>query len=169
MEDAGFLDKLGGGGRALRRGVGLVLVLAVLAAEGGCTRRFYRLRADREVADVLAGKDHDPRWKVEAFHVYPDPRARFADPANPDRPPMPPDDPAAKALSPNPQRPGKAGVGVFEGDAYLKYLAAWDAENRGAAPKDAPPGPEAAEELAEPRHGGKPFIARLGRPKGLTT
>src|SRR5262249_15631600 len=85
-------------------------------------------QADKEVEHVLAEKDQYPEWKIENFHVYPDPRARFADPTNPDRPPMPPDDPAAWDLSPHPQKPGKAGTKLVEGTGYLELLAAWDAE-----------------------------------------
>src|SRR4051812_18733403 len=94
-----------------KRGAWLML-LAALAALGpsGCTRRFFRTRADKEVADVLCEKDVYPAWKIANFNVYPNPLARYADPTNPDRPPMPPDDPAAHDLSPNPQRPPKAGI-----------------------------------------------------------
>jgi hypothetical protein len=96
----------------------------------GCTRSFYRKCADREVADILKEKDQFPAWRLEQFHVYPDPRARFADPTNPDRPPMPPDDPAAWDLSPHPQQPGHAGVRKIEGTGYLEMLKAWDGANR---------------------------------------
>jgi hypothetical protein len=37
----------------------------------------------------------DPRWAAPRFDVTPDPRSRFFDPYNPDKPPLPPDDPAA--------------------------------------------------------------------------
>lgn len=117
----------------------LVLAGLLLLASLGCTRRFYRNWADREVAGVLEEKDVVPDWKIENYHVYPDSRARFADPDKPDRPPMPPDDPAARALAPNPQRPKHAGVGFHEGAGYLELLAAWDAHNRGqAAPASGP-------------------------------
>src|SRR5262249_25184810 len=46
------------------------------------------------------------------------------------RPPMPPDDPAARDSAPNPQRPPKAGILQVEGNGYLDVLAAWDAANR---------------------------------------
>src|SRR5207249_4245019 len=80
-------------------------------------------------------------------------RARFADPTNPDRPPMPPDDPAAWDLSPHPQRPPwHAGVRLIEGFGYLDYLAACTAANR--AEEAAKAGPSAARtgavETAEP-------------------
>src|SRR5688572_791435 len=50
---------------------GLVRVLVVLAAAGllssmgGCTRRFYRNTADKEVHAILAEKDVHPIWKIE--------------------------------------------------------------------------------------------------------
>jgi hypothetical protein len=113
-----------------RLALGLLGVAALLALVGGCTRRFFRQFADREVDNVLAEKDRYPQWKIEEYHVYPDPRARFADPTNPDRPPMPPDDPAAWKLSPHPQHPGHPGVGWVEGDAYVEILRRWDEENR---------------------------------------
>jgi hypothetical protein len=132
----------------LRGGVVALLVVA-LAASAGCTRRFYRNRADKEVAAVLAHKDVVPDWQIEQYHVYPDPRARFADPTNPDRPPMPPDDPAARGLSPNPQKPPhKAGIARIEGLGYLDLLAAWDAENRAAAATTG----DAAEEQDQPEN-----------------
>src|SRR5438093_4881114 len=103
--------------RRLGKWTGLVLcglLLALLASEG-CTRQFFRKAADLEVDQVMAEKDKYPAWKIEQFHVHPDPRARCADPTDPDRPTMPPDDPAARDLSPNPQKPGKAGVARVEG------------------------------------------------------
>src|SRR6266542_2817615 len=143
-------------GNLANLGAGRLLLLAaalgVLAVPGGCSRRFYRKQADKEAAEVLAEKDQVPAWKIEQYHVYPDPRARFADPTNPDRPPMPPDDPGAHDFSPNPQKPGHAGIAKVEGQAYLDLLAAWDQENRAARaaqqaadaaarPETAPPGP----------------------------
>src|SRR4051812_13821250 len=71
------------------------LGVALMMGTGACTRVYYRKQADKEVSEILADKDKYPFWKIDNFHVYPDPRARFADPSNPDRPPKPPDDPAA--------------------------------------------------------------------------
>jgi hypothetical protein len=102
-----------------------------VAGLSGCTRNFFRQRADDEVAQVLGAKDKYPQWKIDNWHVYPDPLARFADPTNPDRPPMPPDDPAARDLSPNPQKPPcKGGIARIEGTGYLNLLAQWNAQNR---------------------------------------
>jgi outer membrane protein TolC len=73
----------------------LVLTLAALtAALGGCTRSFYRRWADRETAGLVRERNRDPRWHVP-LGVYPPSGSRLFDPFNPDRPPMPPDDPAA--------------------------------------------------------------------------
>ncbi len=114
----------------LRRALCLLLAVAVAVTPGGCTRRFYRKSADNEVQEVLADKDRYPLWSIQQYHVYPDPRARFADPTNPDRPPMPPDDPAAESLAPIPQKPGKAGTAYIENAGFLELLQGWDAENR---------------------------------------
>lgn len=112
---------------------GCWLLALTVALTAGCTRRFFRQATDRDVARLLSQKDQDSRWKIEQFHIYPDPRARFADWTNPDRPPMPPDDLAAKILSPNPQKPyHKAGIDYIEGQGYLELLAAWDEQNRRA-------------------------------------
>jgi outer membrane protein TolC len=107
-----------------------LLAMTVLFSGTGCSRRFYRERTDADVARLLTEKNGFSAWKIENFHVYPDPRARFADSTNPDRPPMPPDDPAAHCLAPKPQSPGKAGVARIEGNGYLELLQQWDAENR---------------------------------------
>ena len=118
-----------GNGSGWRQGLAWALcVCAFLPA--GCTRRFFRNSADKEVTSIVAHKDVIPAWKIEEWHVYPDPRARFADPTNPDRPPMPPDDPAARELSPNPQKPGKQGIESIKGVGWLDVMAEWDAENR---------------------------------------
>lgn len=115
----------------------LALAGSLLAPLVGCTRSFYRKAADKEVSEVLANKDKYEAWKIENWHVYPDPRARFAMVGSPDRPPMPPDDPAAFELSPNPQKPGKAGIERQEGTGYLTLIAMWDQENRARKAQEA--------------------------------
>jgi hypothetical protein len=107
----------------------LAVLMTGLVVPAGCTRRFYRDQADRQVEEVLTEKDREA-WKIEDWHVYPDPAARFGNPANPDRPPMPFDDPGAHDLSPNPQKPGKEGCGDQEGTGYLDLIRTWDAINR---------------------------------------
>ncbi|HTK77369.1 MAG TPA: hypothetical protein VL371_19045 [Gemmataceae bacterium] len=125
---------------SIRRNLSYAITLgmaATLLASLGCTRRFYRNATDREVEQVLTEKNCFDQWRIEQWHAYPDPMARFADPTNPDRPPMPPDDPGAEMLSPNPQRPGKWGVGFAEGTGYLDIMANWDAANRANAAEEA--------------------------------
>jgi hypothetical protein len=101
-----------------------------MLAGPGCTRAFYRKWVDKDVEILHGEKSADPRWSLEGYHVLPDPRSRFADSGKLDRPPMPPDDPAAQALSPNPQKPGKAGIARVEGLGYLSLLDEWDVINR---------------------------------------
>ncbi len=69
--------------------------MVALLACGGCSRQHYRLQADREVHDLVAEKSCDPRWAVDDFCIDIDPRSRYHDSYDPDRPPMPPDDPAS--------------------------------------------------------------------------
>jgi hypothetical protein len=110
-------------------------IVVLVGPESGCTRRFYRKFADRQVEEILKEKDRIPNSKIEQMGFYPDPRARFGDSTNPDRPPMPPDDPTTQTMSPNPQRPyWRSGIGLVEGNGYLQVMKAWDAENRAQAP-----------------------------------
>ncbi|MHC4167417.1 MAG: TolC family protein [Planctomycetota bacterium] len=81
--------------RALRmRAMPFLLVYAILAASG-CSRKEYRLQADREAYGVIAERNVDPRWRAADYSIEIDPRSRYFDPCDPDRPPMPPDDPAS--------------------------------------------------------------------------
>ncbi len=108
-----------------------LLILSQLTALSGCTRRFFRRRADSEAAAVIAQKDKYPGWwKLQNYYVYPHPLSRFADPTDPDRPPMPTDDPASWDMSPHPQRPWARGYRYWEGTGYLDLMRQWDTENR---------------------------------------
>jgi hypothetical protein len=107
-----------------------LLLLGLLMSLSGCTRRFFRRRADAEVDEILCEKDRYPQWKINDYYVYPHPLSRFADPTDPDRPPMPPDDPAAWDLSPHPQRPWLKGYAYWQGTGYLELMRRWDIENR---------------------------------------
>jgi hypothetical protein len=122
----------------------VVVALVALVATPGCTRQHFRKRADKDVEGIITQKNISPDWEVKNWHVYPDPRSRFADNSNPDRPPYPPDDPAARLLSPNPQRPTKkSGVGRIDGTGYVGILEQWDARNRATADAQAyGPAPE---------------------------
>ncbi len=83
---------------ALRVWVMPVLLVSVVIAAGGCSRKErteHRLQADREAYDVIAERNVDPRWHADDYSIEIDPRSRYFDPYDPDRPPMPPDDPAS--------------------------------------------------------------------------
>jgi len=71
-----------------------LLLLAVFLAFG-CTRAYYRRSADRETYQAIAQHSDEARWPIANLPVYPPPQSRLFDPFNPDRPPFPPDDPAA--------------------------------------------------------------------------
>lgn len=137
----------------------LSLGAATLAAAPGCTRTFYREQADRDVAAVLTQKNISPQWAIGNWYAYPHPKARFGDPSRPDRPPYPPDDFAARILSPNPQHPTKlSGAGRHEGYGYLELLGAWDAENQAtdAAAADNPAVPPVLPPAPTPEKVGPP-------------
>ena len=72
-----------------------LLVLAGLAILAGCTRRQYRVAADQNAYDLIAGKSFNPQWALPNWSIYSDPRSRYFDTCDADRPPMPPDDPAS--------------------------------------------------------------------------
>jgi outer membrane protein TolC len=113
------------------RALAWCLILSLLLQGTGCTRRYYRKDADKEVAKLLQEKSCDPRWSLDGYYVYPNPEARFGDVSNPDKPPMPPDDHGAYELSPHPQGPyHKSGVGLVGGTGYLDRLDEWDRLNR---------------------------------------
>lgn len=112
----------GAGGRTL-----VVLLLALLVLTG-CTRHFFRERADADVDALLTSKSSDERWPLLNYWIYPHPLSRFADLDNPDTPAMPPDDPAAWFTAPKSQRPSN--VNYTEGTGYLEMLAQFDSINR---------------------------------------
>ena len=65
-----------------------------LLAMSGCTRPYYRQKADEETYAIIDQKAACvPEANLKRIEV--DPRSRMFDPFNPDRPPMPEDDPAA--------------------------------------------------------------------------
>ena len=75
-----------------------ILIGLVVLAATGCTRKFYRRQADREVYSLIDSAADDPRWPLDNYTIQPDPRSRMYDPCNPDFPPMPPDDPTSHRL-----------------------------------------------------------------------
>ncbi len=62
----------------------------------GCTRQKYRAKTNAEVYYLIDQKTAEScENPIEAYRIEVDPRSRFFDPFNPDRPPMPEDDPVA--------------------------------------------------------------------------
>src|SRR5687768_2501457 len=76
----------------------LVAVAATTSFSLGCSRDYYHRQADREVARIVTEKTKPGRWGLPGFRLQYDPRSRYFDPTNPDRPPMPPDDPTSHKL-----------------------------------------------------------------------
>ena len=164
-------------GRSPRRMAHSAALLALaLGSQAGCGREFFREWANQDVSEAIFEKSRDPRWRLDMFSVDPPALSRFADPYDPDRPPAPPDDLAAQALSPVPQWPDNRLITPVEGTGYLDMLEAWQRERpqrrRGpgrrrpttppaapttppAPPPDAPspfqPGPERRRRAPRPR------------------
>ena len=74
----------------------LGLCIALCGMLNGCTRTEYRQSADKQTYQILNEKSQDPRWRIPRMDITPDPTSRFYDVNDPDTPPLPPDDPAAK-------------------------------------------------------------------------
>ncbi|MCP4453826.1 MAG: TolC family protein [Planctomycetes bacterium] len=75
----------------------LILLASALSTLSGCkrTRSEHRVQADEEVYDTIAERNLDPRWRTPNPGIEINPRSRYFDPCDPDRPPMPQDDPAS--------------------------------------------------------------------------
>ena len=75
------------------------LLAACWTMHGGCTRQQYRCKTDNEVYHILDEKRAQSCEQGAAqIRIELDPRSRMFDPFNPDRPPMPEDDPQANRL-----------------------------------------------------------------------
>ena len=75
--------------------IGLLMAVSAAAGISGCSRAFWRKQADRDAYDLTVERITDSRWDLPRIDIQPDPRSRFFDPYDPDKPPLPPDDPAA--------------------------------------------------------------------------
>lgn len=74
-----------------------LLLLGTVMSSSGCHREWYRQQADEEAQSLINEKAYN-RWSTPYRGVTMDPRSRFYDAHNPDRPPMPPDDPESHRL-----------------------------------------------------------------------
>ncbi len=72
-------------------GLGLI---SVTSSNSGCTRQAYRAKTNNEVYYLIDQKIAEScEATAKPYRIEVDPRSRFFDPFNPDRPPMPEDDP----------------------------------------------------------------------------
>ncbi len=78
--------------------VQLLLAGPLLLAGTGCHRSFYRQQADVEAYSLVDQKADNPHWALPDYTIQVDPTSRMFDPFNPDKPPMPPDDPTSHQL-----------------------------------------------------------------------
>ena len=70
-----------------------LLACALVIASSGCSRAWYRRQADIDANNLIREKASHPHWALNDQTFAMDPRARYFDGTNPDKPPMPPDDP----------------------------------------------------------------------------
>lgn len=79
------------------RGIGIAATVgSCLLTWSGCTRNKYRAKTDREIYYLLDEKrGQSCEQGADIIRIEVDPRSRMFDPFNPDRPPMPEDDPQA--------------------------------------------------------------------------
>jgi len=66
-----------------------------ISSLSGCSRQFWRQQADTDSYNAIAEKLNNPHWQLPRINLTPDQRSRFYDPYDPDKEPLPPDDPAA--------------------------------------------------------------------------
>lgn len=74
------------------------LILATLLSQGGCNRTYYRRQADMDAQGLIQQKISHPHWDLPRQTIDIDPRSRMFDPFNPDKEPMPADDPYSHEL-----------------------------------------------------------------------
>ncbi|GAB5405617.1 MAG: hypothetical protein Aurels2KO_38480 [Aureliella sp.] len=108
--------------RLLRSGLGALGLGAVAAfSSPGCTRQQYRCKTDTEAYYLLDEKVRQSCEDVSApYRIEVDSRSRMFNPFDPDRPPMPEDDPQANQFM---QRvDGKKGYALWEGNGRTNIV-----------------------------------------------
>lgn len=100
-------------------------MVLVATVAGGCTRRHYRQQADRVAYSAVSDYQNEPRSPLPNFTINLRPESRLFDPFDPDRPPLPPDDPHAHELMHRVD--GKRGYARWhrDGDAPAVDMAIW--------------------------------------------
>ena len=120
------------GGRSRTIGAGAcatAVAVGVAMTMIGCSRSYYRNYADKDVYAIERERAVDPRWRVPARPVEADPKSRIGDPFDPDREPIPLDDPAARLFQVTNGRHGefhgwaKRGVADIERQDWKNCLA----------------------------------------------
>ncbi len=74
------------------------MALMALLVLSGCTRARYVMQADAQAYDTIAEKAVGPKWNLPPQPIFRPESSRLGDVTRPDRPAMPPDDPAAHRL-----------------------------------------------------------------------
>ncbi len=82
---------------ALRRALVWSLMGCTFVGTGACTRAKYRYKTNREAYYLIDEKIADSGEQTAPYRIEVDPTSRMFDPFNPDRPPMPEDDPVANS------------------------------------------------------------------------
>ncbi|WP_165226499.1 TolC family protein [Aquisphaera insulae] len=101
------------------RAAAIAVALLLLA---GCTRKYYRDFADRDVYGILRERLFDRRWDVPKRTVEAVPKSRMADPTDPNHEPIPPDDPAARDFQISNRFPHEFHGWKKRGTAPVEYL-----------------------------------------------
>lgn len=80
-----------------RNATWLAVAVTAIGLLPGCSRQFWRKQAEKDTYNAIGEKLNDPRWELPRVNLTPDQRSRFYDPYDPDKEPLPPDDPSAHA------------------------------------------------------------------------
>lgn len=102
--------------------------LGSLVLSTGCTRARYHALADRDVYAIERERQFDPRWDLPPRLVEADPLSRMHDVNDPDKTPIPPDEPAARPFQVSGRYPfefvgwKKRGTTVIEDLSWRKAL-----------------------------------------------
>ncbi|WP_422930517.1 TolC family protein [Singulisphaera sp. PoT] len=111
--------------RCARRLMAASVLLLLLV---GCTRRYYRDFADRDVYRIENDRMTDWRWELPPRPVEANPHSRMGDAQDPNHEPIPPDDPGARPYQVTAGRPhefhgwSKRGSAPVEDLSWLKYI-----------------------------------------------
>lgn len=114
----------GGGPLILALGLGL----AAMAIGPGCSRTSYRMAADRQSYGIIQERELNPTWNTPPRAVEADARTRIGDPIDPDRAPIPIDEPTARRFQVSAGWPHefhgwrKRGLTPIEHKDWLKWL-----------------------------------------------